>query len=317
MRGRFHVLGAIPELLLQSLARSHAREHDVDVLSGLEPGEPHQIAGHVGDPDGLAHVEHEDLSVPRQRRSAEDELHRLRNGHEIPGHVRVGDGDRSAPLDLFLEERHDATTATEDVSKPHSAKNGLAAGRIGRHGLQVALGDALGGPHDTRRIDGLVGGNQHEGRGPMGNSDLDQIPRAHDIVEHGFVDVPLHQRHVLVRCGVEDHPRPVAPEHLIKLVPVFDIDQKCPALRTGKPLAELRIDLEQGVFALVEQHEELGLLGGDLPADLRSDRPSRAGDQDAPPVEVAPHGDGIEVQRLSSQQVLQRTRLARAVPFRS
>ena len=79
---------------------------------------------------------------------------------KIAAHLGVRDRDRPARLDLLEEARHDAAVAAEHVAEPHGHE-ARAAARVAIV-LNDQLGDALGGAHDARWIDGLVGGDQDE-----------------------------------------------------------------------------------------------------------------------------------------------------------
>ena len=148
----------------------------------------------------------------RLRRGVQHELHRLGNQHEVAAHLRVGDGDRAALLDLLEEPRHHAAVAAEHVAEAHDRERRAAA-----HGLRLddQLGDALGRAHDARRVHRLVGRDQDEALDAVRVGRLGQQPRAAHVVLHRLARVLLHQRHVLVRGGVEDDLRPVLREHRV------------------------------------------------------------------------------------------------------
>src|SRR3546814_10065622 len=61
--------------------------------------------------------------------------------------------------DLLAEQRHHASGRIEHVAEAHGDEPGRQ--RIG-HRLADHLGQALACAQDVGRVDGLVGGNQHE-----------------------------------------------------------------------------------------------------------------------------------------------------------
>jgi hypothetical protein len=61
------------------------------------------VARQLGDPDRLAHVEHEHLAAAGHGAGLEDELGRLGDRHEEAGDLGVGDRDRAAAADLLAE----------------------------------------------------------------------------------------------------------------------------------------------------------------------------------------------------------------------
>ena len=88
MRGRFGGLVVSPQVLVELLARPYADELDRDVPIRLLPGEPDHVVREVDDLDGLAHVEDEDVAALADRPGLDDELHGLRDRHEVALHVR-------------------------------------------------------------------------------------------------------------------------------------------------------------------------------------------------------------------------------------
>ena len=72
--------------------------------------------------DRLAHLEHEHLAAARERARADDELHRLRDRHEVARHRRVGDRDRAAGGDLAAEDRHHRARRAEHVAEAHARR---------------------------------------------------------------------------------------------------------------------------------------------------------------------------------------------------
>src|SRR5689334_4673072 len=64
---RQHVLGAEEHLLVELLARTHAREFDLNVGADGQTGEANQIGGDVDDADRLAHVEQKYFAAAPER----------------------------------------------------------------------------------------------------------------------------------------------------------------------------------------------------------------------------------------------------------
>ena len=97
--------------------------------SGSKPASGDHLAGQVEDAHRLAHLEHEDVSrAAAEVTRLDHELHRLGNRHEVAGHLRVGDGDRSAALDLIAKDRHHAPGRGEDVAEPDVHEPGARRG---------------------------------------------------------------------------------------------------------------------------------------------------------------------------------------------
>ena len=79
-------------------------------------------------------------------------MHGLRDGHEIPLCLGVGDGDRVARGDLLLEDRQDAPPASEDVAEADRNKPRLMMLET----KDEELCHTLGHTHYVGRVDGLV-----------------------------------------------------------------------------------------------------------------------------------------------------------------
>src|SRR5262245_66340923 len=86
------------ELLEQLLRGSQARELDLDVavrIALVSYGEPREVdhaAREVRNADRLAHVEHEHVAALRHRTRLQEELGRLRYGHEVADDVGMCGG---------------------------------------------------------------------------------------------------------------------------------------------------------------------------------------------------------------------------------
>jgi hypothetical protein len=285
-----------PEVFVQFLARPHAADADLHVGTGTPARQPDHLVREVQDPDGAPHLQHEQLAPAAHRRGLQDQLHRFRNRHEVPGHPGVRDDDGTTRLDLLEESRDHAPPRAEDVAEAHPAPGSTAAACAGEHQL---LGDALRRAHDAGRTHGLVGGDEHE----MGDPDLfggpDEIPRAHDVGHHRFARGGLEHGDVFVGGGVEEHVGLVPMEHSTQSVRVPDVDQ----LR--HPLNGQRgQDVVQMCLVMIEQHQALRATPGDLAADLRADGATGARDDDAAALKERSDPRKVGVHRLAPQQVV-------------
>ena len=106
---------------------------------------------------------------------------------------------------------------------------------------------------------------------------LHQLPRAEHVVLHRLARAQLHQRHVLVRGGVKDDVGRMPREHAGHPPGVADVAHQRPDIERRPAVLQLVGDGEQRVLVPLEQQQGLRLQRGDLAAQLRSDRPSRAG----------------------------------------
>ena len=122
------------------------------------------------------------------RARLQHQLHRLRDGHEVAAHLRVGDRHRAAGLDLPQERRHHAAPAAEHVAEPHRDEVPLV--RLGDL-LHDLLGHPLGRAHDAGRAHGLVGRDQHEVLDPELGRQLRHVLGAEHVVGDRLGDVAL------------------------------------------------------------------------------------------------------------------------------
>ncbi len=88
------------------------------------------------------------------------------------------------------------------------------------------------------------------------------------------------------------------------MVAVADVGDHRDARRKAALVDELTLDLEQGRLALVDENQPLAADAGDLPAELRSDRPTRAGDEHRLVDDVRRHRFEIHLDLLSPENVL-------------
>ena len=135
------------------------------------------------------------------RGRVQHELHGLGDQHEEAAHVGVRDRDRPALLDLLEEPRDHAAVAASTLPKRTTENDVPLPARLR---LDDELGDALGRAHHARGVHRLVGRDQDEAIDAVALRRLGEEPRAADVVLDRLAGVLLHQRHVLVRGGVED-----------------------------------------------------------------------------------------------------------------
>ena len=111
---RFGVLVGGKEFLVEFLARTKASVLDLDILGTTEQN--HTLS-QVGDADGLAHVEHEDLAAIAHDTCLENKLTGLGNEHEVANDVGIGYGDGTAFLDLTFKKWNDGTIGAQHIAE--------------------------------------------------------------------------------------------------------------------------------------------------------------------------------------------------------
>ena len=80
-----------------------------------------EVVRQLDDLHRIAHIQHERLAAPRrpQGRRLQHELLRLRDSHEMAGHLEVGHRHRPARRDLPLEQRHHRPAAPQHVAEAY------------------------------------------------------------------------------------------------------------------------------------------------------------------------------------------------------
>src|SRR5690606_36892800 len=128
--GGHGVLALTEEFFEEFFAVAEAGEDDVDVLAGFESGEKNHLLREVEYADGLSHVEEEDLAAVAHDRGFEDELTRLGNGHKVARDFRMGDGNWTALIDLFLKNGDNGSVGAQDVSEACSNEGRMRLGKV-------------------------------------------------------------------------------------------------------------------------------------------------------------------------------------------
>ena len=108
---------------------------------------------------------------------------------------------------------------------------------------------------------------------------------------------------MLVRGGVEDSVGLILLEDPGDPVGITDIGDDGREGDLREELTELVGDLEDLILRVVKQHEQRRLEGGDLPADLRANRPAGPGDEYDLPGHDAPDAGEISGDGFTPQEV--------------
>ena len=156
-------------------------------------------------PDGGS-IRFLDEQIPRLSvgESEEHQLHRLVQVHEETGHVRVGDGDGLARLDLLDEQGDHAAPAAHHVAVAGAADGGVL--RLDGAGFRAddLFHHRLGRSHSIDRIGCLVRRQTYYFFHPCLNSRSKYVFRAQHIGLHCFDREEFAGRNLLQCCRVEN-----------------------------------------------------------------------------------------------------------------
>ena len=226
----------------------------------------------------------------------------FRDGHEVAHHVRVGDGNRSAGSDLFLEQGDDAAPAAEDVAETDSGELGVAD-RV--HLLDNQLSGAFGGTHDAGGIDGFICRNHDEDFAAAAVCCFGDIFCTKDVIFYGFHRMGFHEGDVFVSSGVEDDLGPVVTEDGVDPFFVADVGDDGDCIDVRIFIAQFLMDLVDAVFTFSEEEELLRMHFGDLAAEFRADGAAGTGDEDDFAPDVACDAGKIELDGIAAEKVFQ------------
>jgi len=127
------------------------------------------------------------------------------NGHEETLHALVGDGNRTAILNLLSKDRHHTSGRAQHVSKADC--NEMTFRTRGQR-LHIQFGNAFVGPHDVRGIHCFIRGDHHKRTNFEFLSQICQTFGCEGNILDGLARVAFHQRYMFVGSGMEDHGGP-------------------------------------------------------------------------------------------------------------
>lgn len=126
----------------------------------------------------------EDLAAPGELLGIDDEAYRLLDAHDETGHLRIGEGDRAAFLDLLVKDGDHGAARTQDVAEAGGGEDRPLVAKIAVGGGHELFAHELGGAHHIGGIDRLVGAGEDDLFNLAFTSGIDDILDAVDIGLH-------------------------------------------------------------------------------------------------------------------------------------
>ena len=301
---------------IKLLAGAETGVFDLDIHVGLEAGEADQVAGQGVDLHGRAHIKDEDLAAVGVGPGKHHEADGLGNRHKIANNIRVGHGNRAALGDLLLKEGDHGTVGTQDIPEadgdelgshiPESSAEGLAPvgliAQVGEElgqlvgtagldlrikGLNNHLAEALRSAHDIRRVHGLVRGDQDKALTAMHHGGVGGLIGPEGVVLDRLAGAVLHEGNMLMGRSVIDNLRMKLRKHLEHSSAVADRADQGHEVQVRIGILQLILDIIGVVLIDVKNNQLLWMVCRDLSAELRTDGPAAAGDEnDLPAHEV-------------------------------
>ena len=193
-----------------------------DLGAGVAEQLLHRL-GQIADGGGIALL-HEQIARVGMLEGKLHQVHRLVQVHQKTGHVRVGDGDGLAGLDLVDEQGNHAAAAAHHVAVTGAADGGIlclyGAGLGADHLFHHGLGDA----HGVDGVGGFVGGQADHLFHARVNGGGEHVVGADHVGAHGLHGEELTAGHLLQGCGMEDVVHaPHRAAHAVDLAHVADV----------------------------------------------------------------------------------------------
>ena len=215
--------------------------------------------------------------------------------------ARIGNGDRSPVADLLLKNRDHAAGRAENIAETSDDET---RGRGVAQSEHIFLGQVLGRAHHACRIDGFVGRNLDEAADIKLVGQVGDAFRAVNVVFDGLARIGLHQRHMLMRGGVEDDIGSVVDKNLPHPVFIGHIaDARAQRPGRGRGL-QFPFNRKNPVLAAADHDQGPRLETEHLPADFRSDATPGAGDQDRAAINQGTDGTGVELHGIAAQKIV-------------
>ena len=134
-----------------------------------------------------------------------NKVDRLVKVHKEAGHIRVGDGDGAAGLDLVDKQRNYAAAAAHYVAVAGAADGRAAAlGRYAGIGVDDVLHHRLGNAHSIDRISGLIGRKADHALDARVNGGVQHVIGADYVGLDRLHREELARRHLLESGRVKD-----------------------------------------------------------------------------------------------------------------
>ena len=178
-----------------------ARADHPDGIIRLQEGLERQGEGLERGGGGLLN---KDIAGPGILIGIQDQVNRIVNGHHKTGHVRIGDGEGLAGLDLAQEEWDDRAARGHDVAVARTAEDGAGGtvhAGLGNHEL---FHKGLRHAHGIDGIDGLIGAEHDHVPYPAGQGGVHDVFGPESIGAQGLKREELAGGHLLESSGVEN-----------------------------------------------------------------------------------------------------------------
>ena len=243
------------------------------------------------------------------------------------------DPNRTALLYHFLKQRDDRTVAAEHISEPDRDKFrpdtaeyfsrtilvGIFVACVGKQlgkllslpGLDLCiealdnhLAQPLAGAHNIGRVDRLVRGNEDEALAAVHHGRICGLIGSDGIVLDGFVRTVLHERYMLVGCGVIDDLRPVFLKHTEYAPAVPDGPDQCNQVKIRIPFLQLHLNIIGVVLIDIENDELPRTVRRNLPAQFAPDGSAASGNHNGLAGNEGKDLLHIGADRLPAEQVL-------------
>ncbi|EJX09499.1 hypothetical protein EVA_02391 [gut metagenome] len=293
------------QLFVQLLTVAQAAELDFDVFS---PRQLDHALRQVHNLHRLPHVEDEDFAALAHGSRFEHQTASLGDEHEVADDVGMRHRNRTALLDLFLEDGNHRTVRAQHVAETRGDELRHAL-HLARHdgvvqALAIDLADTLRAAHHVRGIHRLVGRHHDELLHPVLHRQVGNDARAVHVVLDGHARVVLHHRHMLVGRRMEHIAGTMFRKDFLHVVGIRDARHNGLAGKVGEMLRHPAAHVVHRRFRLVNQYQFGRTEGRHLAHHLAADTAGGSRNQDFLSLQQGSDGLQVHFNLVARQQVL-------------
>jgi hypothetical protein len=181
-------------------------------------------------------------------------------------------GDCDGPPSRYLTDEYwnNAATTPNNIAESDAPEAGGTSGTGGAI-LNKNLGDAFRRSHDAGWAHCFVGRNHHEAFRSVLNGKIGKLAGSDHIIQNRLAAVHFHYRDMLESGCVQYDFRSVTVEDARHIGTVSDISDYLNELGRILKRTQLGMNLENGVFVVIEKDHSSNREGSDLNTDFGAD----------------------------------------------
>ena len=171
------------------------------------------------------------------------------------------------------------------------------------HGLHYHLAEPLARAHDVGGVDGLIGAYEQHALCAEFIRCEGNVERSEDVVFDCLIGAVLHQRHMLMRCRVENELGMIGFEDRIDPCRIAHGTDERFKMQLGIFCHELNLDSIGIVLIYIKDDERFRFVSRYLTAKLAADGTASAGDENDAAHDVFLDAGKVNMHRVTAEQV--------------